>query len=65
MQNFSPLALKLREEFENYAQTYCKNANFLTAPFGTKILLLIFTEIRCSRGINLLVLLFLTNGILS
>jgi len=27
MQNFSPLALKLRDEIENDEQIYCKNAN--------------------------------------
>jgi len=37
MQNFSPLALKLREQFEDDVRTYCKNAKFLTAPYGTKI----------------------------
>jgi len=30
MQNFSPLALKLREEIEDDRQTYCKNAKFCT-----------------------------------
>jgi len=35
MQNFSSLALKLREEIEDDGQTYCKNAKFLTTPKGT------------------------------
>jgi len=29
-QNFSPLALKLREEIEDEGKMYCKNAKFLT-----------------------------------
>jgi len=33
MQNFSPLALKLREEIEVDGGMYCKNAKFQTAPF--------------------------------
>jgi len=36
MQNFISLALKLREEIEKERQTYCKNAKFQTAPYGTK-----------------------------
>jgi len=38
VQNFSLLALKLREAIEDYGQTYCKNAKFPTAHYGTKIL---------------------------
>jgi len=41
MQNFSSLALKLREEIEDYERTDCKNAKFQTAPYETKIFLLI------------------------
>jgi len=40
MQNFSPLALKLREKFEDDGWIYCKNAKFQAAPHGTKINLL-------------------------
>jgi len=35
MQNFSTLALKLREEIEDDGQMHCKNAKFLTSPKGT------------------------------
>jgi len=38
MQNFSPLALKLREDIENDGRMCCKHAKFQTAPYGTKIL---------------------------
>jgi len=34
MQNFSPLALKLREEIKDDKQMDCKNAKFQTAPNG-------------------------------
>jgi len=34
MQNFSPLALKLREKIEDGKQVYCKNAKFLKTPIG-------------------------------
>jgi len=34
MENFSPLALKLREEKEDGGYMYCKNAKFLTTPIG-------------------------------
>jgi len=44
MQNFDPLALKLREEIEDDGQTYCKNAKFQIAHYGAKILLLIFAQ---------------------
>jgi len=44
MQNFSSLALKLREEIEDDGRTYCKNAKFQTAPYEIKILLLIFAR---------------------
>jgi len=36
MQNFSPLALKLRERRKDDGQMYCKNAKFLTTPIGTE-----------------------------
>jgi len=36
MQNFSPLALKLREYFEDDREAYCKNAKFQTAPLWNK-----------------------------
>jgi len=39
MQNFSSLALKQREEFEDDMQTYCKNEKFQATPYGTKILI--------------------------
>jgi len=54
MQNFSPLALKLREEIEGYIRTYCKNAKFLSTPRRTKSVLKIFTELpleKSKRGI--------------
>jgi len=35
MQNFSPLALKLREKKEDDVRANCKNAKFLTTPTGT------------------------------
>jgi len=38
VQNFSPLAWKLREKFKDDRQTYCKIAKFQTAPYITKIL---------------------------
>jgi len=46
MQNFSPVALKLREEIEDNGCWYCKNAKFQMAPCGTKILLLIFASLE-------------------
>jgi len=55
MQNFSSLALKLREEIEDDGRTYCKNAKFQTAPHGTKILFMIFDKLSlelCSRRIK-------------
>jgi len=34
MQNFSSLALKLRQEIEDDGRTYCKNAKDFTTPKG-------------------------------
>jgi len=39
MQNFSPLALKLRGDIEDDRRTDCKNAKFQTAPYGAKNLI--------------------------
>jgi len=48
MQNFSPLALKLREELEDDRQTYCKNAKFqpmnLLSLRGINSIYLVTTE---------------------
>jgi len=54
MQNFRTLPLKLREEIENDVRTYSKNAIFQKAPYGIKILLLIFAKLLLlhSRGIR-------------
>jgi len=38
VQNFTPLALKHSEKIEEDGRSYCKNAKFQTAPYGTKIL---------------------------
>jgi len=40
--------IKLREKFEDDGQTYCKNAKFQTAPYGTNSLLMIFAELPLS-----------------
>jgi len=45
MENFRPLALKMREQFKDDRLAYCKNAKFQTAPYGTKILLMIFAKL--------------------
>jgi len=50
--NFTSLALKLREEFEDDGWTYCKNAKFQIAWDGTKILLMIIAKLPFSRGIS-------------
>jgi len=44
MQNFSPLALKLREKIRDDKLTYCKNATFQTAPYIIKFLLIILAK---------------------
>jgi len=56
MQNFSSLSLKLREKIEDNNHTYCKNAKFQTAPYGTKILLLNFTKLPLDNELGLLVI---------
>jgi len=45
MQNFSPLALKLRKKIEDDRRTYCKNAKFQTAIYETKILFQVITKL--------------------
>jgi len=51
MQNFSHLALKLREEIEDDGHTYCKNAKFQTAPLWNKNIFTSFclTPIRAKQ----------------
>jgi len=46
MQNFNPLALKLREQIKDEGRSDCKNAKFQTDLYGTKILLMIFALLK-------------------
>jgi len=48
MQSFSSLALKLSGQMEDNRRTCCKNAKFQTAPYGTKIVLMIFAKLPLS-----------------
>jgi len=46
---FHPYGFKTEEgDMEYDKQTYCKNAKFQAAPYGTKILLLIFAKLALS-----------------
>jgi len=52
---FQPSSFKTEGGDEDDALKNCKNAKFQTAPFGTKILLLIFAQLPlslCSREIK-------------
>jgi len=46
MQNFSNLALKLREKIEDDGRMYCKITKFLKTPYGTKTLFMIFVKLE-------------------
>jgi len=52
MQDFSPLASKLREEIEDDELTSCKIAKIQTDSIGTEILLLIFAKLPLERSVE-------------